>query len=69
MKKDNKALLVGDTWLVVMISCSEANTIGDENVLTRSDGVNDSGVSDFGNVRYGNMVVDTTWSGETHIGL
>ena len=38
-----------------------------EDVRSRGTSLNDSTENDSGKVRNGDVVIDTTWNGETHI--
>lgn len=60
-------ILVMAAGLTAILSCERENNPLDENAATRGTSLIDSVDSDSGKVRYGNVVVDTSWNGETHI--
>ena len=52
--------------LFTAVACSKEDTT-EENALTRGISKMDSSYLDSGKVRYGDVVIDTTWAGETHL--
>ena len=60
-------MLVIMVGFVAFLSCERENSPMEDNATTRGAAKNDSIESDSGKVRYGDVVIDTTWNGETHI--
>ena len=62
-------VLIAVCGVATILSCSkdEATTINEPDALTRNAGVGDSADTDSGKIRIGDLVIDTTWNGETHI--
>lgn len=62
-------ILIAVCGVVTILSCSkeDATPLGETNATTRNAGIGDSAETDSGKVRIGDIVIDTTWNGETHI--
>ena len=64
-------LFIGFVAVASFFSCSQDEPedvrIQMEDVRSRGTSLNDSTENDSGKVRIGDVVLDTTWNGETHI--
>ena len=60
-------MLVMMVGLAVMLSCEREYNPVDENATTRGTNLNDTVDLDSGKVRIGDVVIDTTWNGETQV--
>ena len=62
-------ILMITACLFTVVACSkeDATSLNEPEAMTRNAGIGDSSETDSGKVRIGDVVIDTTWNGETHI--